>query len=236
MKKAAKEVSANLEVTHRKETDALFQRNGEIEEDLQKSHEIQWDNLELEISRIPRPRMKYSKRAIELFRAESGLIRLKQYDDARKVRLMLDRLVPGEEERVYKEFDDMIEAKRTRLREAQAMDRVRLEEKLKGVEWTDHRRCELEKSVSQTRIQNHIQDMSHSHCLESKLRPEMSVKPSALWQKRPGFQSTAASLRGHQLLNAVRSKGKAESGVVFADTLTDKHNFSELLDGTRPFR
>jgi hypothetical protein len=30
----------------------------------------------------------------------------------------------------------------------------------------------------------HHQAMSHVHLLESKLKPEMTVKPSALWQKR----------------------------------------------------
>lgn len=30
----------------------------------------------------------------------------------------------------------------------------------------------------------HKEKMDHLHFLESKLRPEMTVKPSALWQKR----------------------------------------------------
>lgn len=34
------------------------------------------------------------------------------------------------------------------------------------------------------RLKNHDKDMSHAHRLEERLRPEMSVKPSALWQKR----------------------------------------------------
>ena len=71
--------------------------------------------------------MKYSKRVIELFKAESGLIRLKQYDDARKVRSMLDRLLPIEEQKFYKAFEDMIEAKRGRLRRTQAVNLVRMQ-------------------------------------------------------------------------------------------------------------
>ena len=39
-------------------------------------------------------------------------------------------------------------------------------------------------SMSQ-RIKNHYKDMSHAHFQESKIIPEMSVKPSALSQKRP---------------------------------------------------
>ena len=30
----------------------------------------------------------------------------------------------------------------------------------------------------------HSRDMAHAHNMEDKLKPEMSVKPSALWQKR----------------------------------------------------
>ena len=30
----------------------------------------------------------------------------------------------------------------------------------------------------------HKEKMDHMHLLESKLRPEMTIKPSALWQKR----------------------------------------------------
>ena len=232
MRRAIKEVNIAVDETHSKELSSLLVSNVEIEENMRNTHEIQWDNLELEISRIPRPRMKYSKRAIELFRAESGLIRLKQYDDAKKVRMMLDRLLPGEEERFDDAFDEMIEAKRTLLKQAQAFDRERLDEKLKGIEWTDHRRRELEKSISKTRVQNHVKDMSHAHTMEGKLRPEMSVKPSALWHKRPGYQLTAASLRGNQLLTATRSKGKVNNSVIFADTLTDKHSFDNPLDGT----
>lgn len=35
------------------------------------------------------------------------------------------------------------------------------------------------------RVKNHHKDMAHAHILESKIIPEMSVKPSALSQKRP---------------------------------------------------
>ena len=236
MVKATKEVFSNVDTTHRQELQHVLAHNADTMDDRKKAHAIQWDNLELEISRIPRPRMKYSKRAIELFRAESGLIRLKQYDDARKVRLMLDKMLPGEEARFYKEFDDAIEAKRERLRRAQEDDLTRLDELLKGIEWTDHRRRDREAAVAKQRVDNHVHDMTHAHAMESKLRPEMSVKPSALWQKRPGYKTTAASLRGEQLLTAVKSKGKADLTVVFTDTLTDKHSFDVPLDGTRVFR
>jgi hypothetical protein len=64
------------------------------------------------------------------------------------------------------------------------------------------------------RVVNHQKDMLHMHTLESKLKPEMSVKPSALWQHRGGYEKTAASLRGQQLLDIAR--GKKEGVAVFA--------------------
>ncbi len=65
--------------------------------------------------------------------------------------------------------------------------------------------------------------MRHAHKLESKLRPEMSVKPSALWQKRKGYSNSSSSLRGQQLLACVR--GNKKSDVVFAESLVNKHDF-----------
>jgi hypothetical protein len=44
----------------------------DLRADQQKSHEIQWENLEKVISKITMPSQKYSKRLIELFKAEAG--------------------------------------------------------------------------------------------------------------------------------------------------------------------
>lgn len=78
----------------------------------------------------------------------------------------------------------------------------------------------------------HKLNMEHMHSMESKLRPEMTVKPSALWQKRKvskiefimiviyiryflqGHQATSASYRGQQLVNF--SKGKSGGDEIFA--------------------
>lgn len=72
-------------------------------------------------------------------------------------------------------------------------------------------------------MNNHLKDMTHMHVLESKLRPEMSVKPSALWQHREGYNKTSASLRGQQLLDHAR--GKKEGVAVFAESLVDLHDY-----------
>ena len=215
--------------TMERESESMLER---VRRDQQSAHEIQRENLEIELLRVPRPRVKYSKRCIELMKAEHELIRLAQYDDARKVNAMLKRIKPQEERRFYRVFDEMLDERREQLRKDQALDLVRLDEKLKGLQWGAVRVREKELSVGQQRIKNHLHDMAHAHALEQKLRPEMSVKPSALWQKRKNFNSTSASLRGQQLFEAAKGFVKTADDAVFCDTLTDRHDFANVLSGT----
>lgn len=213
-----------------------MQKNSEcmlesLKADQLSAHEIQTNNLELELMRIPRPRIKYSKRCIELMKAEHELIRLSQYDDARKVNHMLLRVKPREEARFNQKFDAVLEEKREHLRKEQAKDLIRLDEKLKFLKWRDIRLRDKELQIGLQRLRNHDMDMRHSHLLEKKLRPEMSVKPSALWLKRKNFHSTSASLRGQQLFEQAKGFEQSDDSI-FCETLTDKHDFSLPLLST----
>jgi hypothetical protein len=40
------------------------------------------------------------------------------------------------------------------------------------------------------RLQIHREDMRHSRLLESRVRPEMAIKPSAAWDRRPVSEDT----------------------------------------------
>ena len=113
-----------------------------LQGDLFLTQSIQTENLEHELSLIPKPRMKYSKLANEWMVAEKELIRLCQYDDARKVRKKLDLLIPKEKEKFYEEFEAKKELRRLNLKKKQEMDRTRLDEKLKGVKWNEVRKIE----------------------------------------------------------------------------------------------
>lgn len=110
-------------------------------------HTIQSDNLDQTISKIPRPKMRYSKRMIELFRAEYGLNKLKQYDDAIKVRKMIDKLLPKEEKKFYAHFDKTVETKRETLAKIHEDDNARLEEKMRKAEWNHIRQQEREANL-----------------------------------------------------------------------------------------
>lgn len=146
--------------------------------------DIEKKNLEQTISKIHRPNVRYSKRLIELFKAEYGLNKLKEYDEAIKVRRMIDKLLPLEERKFNANFDASISMKRKKLEDNQSYEQARLEEKMKAIEWKEIRRRELELSRVEQRVKNNAKDMNHTHHLESKLKAEMSVKPSALWQHR----------------------------------------------------
>lgn len=47
---------------------------------------------------------------------------------------------------------------------------------------------------TQQRIKNNLKDMSHTHLMESRLKAEMVVKPSALWQHRDVRDAVHAQL------------------------------------------
>ena len=46
--------------------------------------------------------------------------------------------------------------------------------------------------------------MGHAHTMALKRRPELAQNPSAHWQRRSNFSSSAAALRGEQLARAVK--------------------------------
>lgn len=197
----------------------------DLTDDMELTHKIEWQKLNKKISKIPRPRMMYSKRAIELMKAENELIRLCQYDDAEKVRLMLNKLLPVEKKKFYKEFDDRIEKMRVDLREKQKTDAIKLGEKTKIVKWNGIRKREKEEKRERHRLNHHREDMKHMHTMESMRKPEMNINPTALWIPRPGYAMTSASRRGQQFSDLVN--GKKNGQQVFAQTLVDRHTFDE---------
>lgn len=194
------------------------------------THAIQREKLEHELSLIPVPRMKYSKRANEMMNEEKELIRLCQYDEARKVRNRLDKIVPVEEARFYKEFDENKQKKWDKLIKQQNVDLVKLDEKIKTKKWGELRRSEKDMKVATLRMETNYSEMKHAHLLQDKLKPEMNVTPSALWTKRKNFQSTSSILRGQQLLDMVHGKKKGET--VYAKSLVERHDFSRDLQDT----
>ncbi|GMH65079.1 hypothetical protein TrST_g3426 [Triparma strigata] len=206
----------------------------QFQEDTEKTFKIQRENLALEMNRIERPRMKYSKTRMEYKNAEVRLCALKQYDDAKNVRRMLKSIDAKEEEAFNKAFDDRMQAKIDKLDKFQKESDGRLEEKMSAFRWKELRKREKESYVNRTNINNKKHDMHHFMTLDARLKPELTVKPSALLLKRANFKSNASKLRGEQLLDKV--KGKKEGDAVFIESLCNLHEFSDKsLKGTAKF-
>lgn len=138
------ELKRDIKKRHDKELGEVNEYIAQKKEEMRRFHQIQQENLDLEIARIPRPNTKYSKRLIELMKSENSLIRLNQYEEARKVRLMIERILPKEESQFQSHFEQQMQSMRDKLYKQQQDDLARLEEKLKAVEWTDIRRRQME--------------------------------------------------------------------------------------------
>eukprot|EP01038_Epipyxis_sp_PR26KG_P004449 gene4449-6292_t len=229
-KKAEIELNNNLRKMHSKNIDEFNDFYNKYKDKHDYFQEIENENLEKRISKIRKPSMKYSKRLIELFKAEYGLNKLKEYEEAIKVRKMIDKIRPKEEKKFNQNFENSIENIRKKLVQTHVEDNARTNQKLTALQWREIRMRELEASVNNQRIKNHTKDMLHTHSMKEKLKPETSVKPSALWQTRAGYEATSSFLRGSQLLDHAR--GKKEGVHVFADSLVERHNFNEVPQDT----
>ena len=94
----------------------------------------------------------------------------------------------------------------------------------------------LEKSTKQ-RMEFNSRDMKHAHSLDLKKRPELSVRPSAHWEKRAHYKSTSPSLKG--TLSADSSKkslteADEAEGAIFVEPICATHNFKVPLQDTAP--
>lgn len=145
--KASHEITNDLKRNQSKQVRELenFFEHARSTHDLYNS--IETNKLEQEISLIPRPHVRYSKRLIELFKAEYNLNKLKQYDEAIKVRKMIEKILPKEEKNFNDNFDEEIEDKRKKLQRQQQVDQVRFDEKMKKIEWNELRKRDLQMSM-----------------------------------------------------------------------------------------
>lgn len=142
--RASQEVLKNTSNKHSQE---IQQQTNNLDHLTQKHmlfHDIDSTKLEQQIGKIPVPNMRYSKRLIELFKSEYNLNKLNQYDEAMKVRRMINKLLPQEEKQYYDRFHESIEMKRKKLAAEHKNDDLRFEEKVKSIEWTELRRREKE--------------------------------------------------------------------------------------------
>lgn len=54
------------------------------------------------------------------------------------------------------------------------------------------------------KLKHSEKSMGHAHVMALTRRPELAQNPSAHWQRRSNFTSSAAALRGEQLARAIK--------------------------------
>lgn len=234
LRTAEQKARGALRRKHAEEDGRVSQYCADKEARLDHLHQVQRTQLEMELANLPVPRPKLSKRCLELLDSEANLSRLKQYEEAKAVRRMIDKIKPKEEKRFYKEFEGKKEARRRALLARQAEERRRLGERLGETAFFHDFRKGREESRHRQMLTNLSRDMGHAHALEKQRRPELSLKPSALWQTRRNHRATSAALRGQHFLDNV--KGKKTGEKIYVASLTGIHDFQEKpLSGTTTY-
>lgn len=94
-------------------------------------HERQIISLEQEISRVPKPKARYTKRTIELRHAERLLAQQQDYFNAARVRTRTKELEAKEDELALQNHDDKMERRREKLYTKQDDESKRLFEDVK---------------------------------------------------------------------------------------------------------
>jgi hypothetical protein len=228
------EMAATTRSLQEKRT-ALEETVANLLESTAEKHAIERANLELELQQQPKPHMKYSKHVLDLIIAEKGLARLHQFGEARAVRAQLDKLRPQEEAKFHKDFYGSQDQRRAQLAQRHAYEKKKVEERVCNIKLAGLRARKQEKQTNLQRLQIIEQDMHHMHRVTLNRVPELGEEPSAAWQRRRHYSSTASARRGSQLDDRLKGRTAGDGRIAVA-SLTAIHEFprceQEQLSGT----
>merc|ERR1719502_2297428 len=196
-----------------------------------KKQKYQIENIDKNIKFTPVPRMKYSPYLMGLRQAEKRLASLHQYNEAKDVRSMLERLQPVEDRAFVSNFNKAMNHKKSELLRKHKEEDKFLNESLRGLHYGVKHRANKSAAVHKQMMKNLKNDMEHMHTLDGAKISEMAIKKSWRLQKRKNYEETGAGYRGQQFLDSVN--GKAKDVKIFVATLSDIHNFrGPLMKGT----
>jgi len=225
-RKLAKAVVVS-EDTRRAEQDSVC---GSLSDDLAALQTIERENLGHEMAIQVPSKCRFSKRVLELRRAESGLSRLHRFDEAKNVRRMIDK-IEGPEKRAHaKNIAEAAQKTREKLRATQESQSKRLHERLGETRWAAARRADRDAKRERQRVKNLDLDMNQANALDRHRKPELVVHPSALLKKRAHHDLTSSTLNGKKLLDSVLGKKKDEA--VYVAPLCGDHVFERPKPGT----
>ena len=128
---------------------------------------------------------------------------MKQYDDAKNVRRMLDKI----EGPARRKYDAMMASRMTCMKpRLKPEQQARQHEHIGTIKWSSKRRAEKHASIQRQKCANSDLDMRQANAFDQCKSPELVVHPSARHQRRRGFDATASQLNGRKLLDSIRGK------------------------------
>lgn len=147
LKNANDKISENLKATHINQEHSLNDYCQSKIDGHNQTFDILHEKLHEKLDKMKMPNVKYSKRLLSLFEAEKNLNKLKLFEDALKVRLMINKLQPIEEYNFQNEFNLKKGLKKKQLERYENVENKKLDEYLKTIQWKDIRRRERESNV-----------------------------------------------------------------------------------------
>ena len=201
-------------------------------EELAHSHALEQQRLEEYIANRHMPRVRYSKKLLELLHSERHLAKLDKFEEASSLRKRIAESLPLETARHHKSIQHKQDVLRTNLYTRQEFERTKLEEKLITKKLGLIRKFDQGARTQLTMINNQRKEMSHRHLLQvvkpvqfcavrnGKVRPVIA--------KRKNYLQTDAAFRGTQMLRLI--KADAVENVTSVCDLTD---FDKLPEGTK---
>jgi len=231
--KAAQKLHGQLRDAERGRTLTQESRSEAALEQLREAQRIERDNFDYARAITVPAKQRYSKRVLELRRAETGLSALGRFDEAKNVRAMIDKLEAPERKAHLRRVSDDLAKGSAKLRNEHESQRKRVDERLGEVKWAGRRSAAREFARQAQRLRNLDCDMTHANRLDVAQKPELVVHQSALLQKRRNYHQTTSTKNGQRLLDSVLGKKKDEA--VYVANLCATHDFERPLSGTVAF-
>lgn len=204
-----------------------------LRDDLAENQAIERENRQFGLRIAPPPKLRWSKRILELQQAEHALSKLHRYDEAKNVRKMLDKLEGPEQRKQLQNFQSHIARGDARLKQGQDDRSKRLHEKLGELKWANLRKAHREAHRQKQRLLNLNLDMGHVHAMERHAKPELVVHPSLLLEKRKHYHHSSAATHGSRLLHDVlRGGDSSTTSSIYVQPLCPHHDFERPLSGT----
>jgi hypothetical protein len=199
--------------------------NEDSRQDLHMTQSVETMKLEEEIAHLPPKLFKSSSTLLAMRSSERSLCSGRRFEEAKVVKVRADRVETAERNNFDRQVEDAKNSRRRLLREGQELKYGDHESLMKRNDWTLLRHGDLDKWRTNNRMKQNLDNMSHTHALDTMVQPVFTYKP--LLAARKNHKHTSSSNRGTQMLSKVATGRAAVAG------LCARHDFGDKsLDGT----